>query len=166
MPKWIRKFEVERSDGKGVWVVSLGDDDTWGCSCPVWRFKRQECKHIQDIQGPYDAGLLDEARPTEKPLYRLANVRKPEVLRVDGKLMLYVPLIRLPDTINMEAVICNAMLRNGYSMDEVREHRNSLKYAGKAWTAKNILAWGEENEWWTIEYPPEPKVRKRIEKRV
>jgi hypothetical protein len=48
--KWIKKWNVESESGKGSYVVSLSDQNEWGCSCPVWKFRRQECKHIRRVK--------------------------------------------------------------------------------------------------------------------
>ena len=170
MCTWVRKFEVESHSSDKKYIVSLGDDGSFGCSCPAWIFSkggRKDCKHIDEVRSNYNRGYYDKnvEIPVFKPEYVLANVRKPELKFVDGKIKLYVPLIRLPDVVNMEAVICNAMLTCGYTMQEVKEHRAALKYHPKGWTAGNILAWGEENEWWKIEYPADCKCVKKAKAR-
>jgi len=165
--KWDKKWTVHsHTDYNKTYVVSLDEDgETWGCSCPHWTHRRVECKHIQEIKYNYEAGELDEnGIDYPKPEYILANVRKPELKRRDGKIVLYIPLLRLPDKINMEACICNAMLLNGYTMTEVKERRNVQKWMDKNWTAKNILLWGEENNWEGIEYPADPVVVKKKKK--
>lgn len=43
--KWVQKWEVEGNSGN-IHTVSVSDDGTWGCSCPVWKFRRQTCHHI------------------------------------------------------------------------------------------------------------------------
>lgn len=46
---WIEKHEVQ---GKhGTYVVSKSDTGEWGCSCPVWKFHREECKHIKFVKS-------------------------------------------------------------------------------------------------------------------
>lgn len=51
MPKWIRKWKVpSNTDPETEYVVSLGDDGTWGCSCRAWIYRRQRCDHIQQMQ--------------------------------------------------------------------------------------------------------------------
>jgi len=32
------------------YIVSEMDDGTWRCSCPVWKFRRQQCHHIGKAQ--------------------------------------------------------------------------------------------------------------------
>jgi hypothetical protein len=49
MPRWVKKWEVEGNSGS-IWVVSVSDQNEWGCSCPVWKFRRQTCHHILDIK--------------------------------------------------------------------------------------------------------------------
>ena len=48
MSVWVEKWEVEGSNGK-TWVVSVDVNGNYGCSCPVWKFKREECKHIRKV---------------------------------------------------------------------------------------------------------------------
>ena len=45
MPEWIRKWNVTGSTGN-IYVVSEDENGEFGCSCPVWTFKRKTCKHI------------------------------------------------------------------------------------------------------------------------
>lgn len=48
--KWIKKWKVEGESGSVSYVVSLSDKHIWGCSCPVWKYRRQECKHIVSVK--------------------------------------------------------------------------------------------------------------------
>jgi len=49
--KWIRKWRVpSHREGGGVYVVAQADDGTYGCSCPAWKFRRIECKHIRSVK--------------------------------------------------------------------------------------------------------------------
>ena len=48
---WAERHSVPRSSGDGTWTVSRARDGTWGCSCPRWRFKREHCKHIDEVQS-------------------------------------------------------------------------------------------------------------------
>lgn len=62
---WVKKWEVKGSDGK-TYVVSVDKNGEFGCSCPVWRFKRRECKHIQSIKKRLNEkelwDIIEEAR--------------------------------------------------------------------------------------------------------
>lgn len=51
MPKWVKRWEIESWAGKDPYVVSISVDGQWGCSCPQWKFRRKECKHIQEVKA-------------------------------------------------------------------------------------------------------------------
>jgi len=126
MSRWIKKWNVEGSNGK-TWIVSVDKDNEYGCSCPIWKFKRQECHHIKQIKN--GGGEL-----IEKPEYVLATVLKPTYDKENNRLL--IPLIGLPDAHLMEATICYYLLKYGYSMSEIRELRNHLP---QGWSAKAII---------------------------
>jgi len=48
----------------GAYVVAMDNGGKFGCSCPVWKFKRVECKHILQIKENLFANLL-QAKHTE-----------------------------------------------------------------------------------------------------
>ena len=48
--KWIKKWHIKSENSNREYVVSLSDEDTWGCSCPAWKFRRQGCKHIKRVK--------------------------------------------------------------------------------------------------------------------
>lgn len=48
--KWIKKWNVQSHSGNGEYIVSLDEEGNYGCSCPVWKFRRIECKHILEIK--------------------------------------------------------------------------------------------------------------------
>ena len=50
MYKWIKQWKVQGS-GKEVYTVSVDKNGCYACSCPVWKFKRVECKHIDLIKS-------------------------------------------------------------------------------------------------------------------
>lgn len=51
MARWVRGWDVESDSSDSVYRVSISDQEEWGCSCPVWKFRRQVCKHILKIQS-------------------------------------------------------------------------------------------------------------------
>ena len=51
MGKWIKSWNVPSSMGSSYYVVSIDRDGNYGCSCPVWKFRREECKHIKQVKG-------------------------------------------------------------------------------------------------------------------
>lgn len=48
--QWAQRYSVPRSSGEGTWTVSQAKNGAWGCACPRWRFKREQCKHIDAVQ--------------------------------------------------------------------------------------------------------------------
>jgi hypothetical protein len=46
---WVARYSVPRSSGAGAWTVAKDAKGAWGCSCPRWRFKREQCKHIETV---------------------------------------------------------------------------------------------------------------------
>jgi hypothetical protein len=118
MGKWIKSWNVPSSTGTSSYVVSVDRDGNYGCSCPVWKFRREECKHIKQVKGGEFNGHTEVQN---KPRYELAMVNKPSY---DSRThTLYIPLIRLPDTAMMEVTICYYLLKYGYSMSEIRQLR-------------------------------------------
>ena len=44
----LRRLEVaSMSNPNKTYIVVEKEDHTWQCSCPVWIFRRKECKHIK-----------------------------------------------------------------------------------------------------------------------
>ena len=133
MAKWKEKWEVPRSDGSGVWVVSRAVDGiTWGCSCPRWKFKREECHHIQMVKS----GQGRNRKSAELPKYVLAMVNRPDVHK--GKML--IPLVVVGNT-HQEVTVCAFMLKQGYSWGQVKERRR----VPRQWTAKAVLAYVEQH---------------------
>lgn len=54
---WIKKWDVPSTDGKRQYVVAVKDSGEYGCSCPAWKFRRKQCKHIRRIQAQENAGF-------------------------------------------------------------------------------------------------------------
>jgi len=140
--RWIKRWEVQGTTQ--AWIVALDKNGNWGCSCPVWKYRRQECHHIKFIKMNGGKKIKKE----ERPEYVLAKVLKPTYDK--GKNRLYIPLIGIPDAHLMEATICYYLLKYGYSMGEIRKMR---KHLPKSWTAKAIIEHVEENG--KAEYPPD-----------
>ena len=138
--RWVKRWYVPKSSGDGTWTVAIDKNGNYGCSCPVWKFKRQECHHIKLVKMGGGQLVSKEARPE----YVLAAVLKPTIK--DGKLL--CPLVAIPDAAMMEATICYYLLKNGYSMGEVRD----LRRIPREWTAKAIFAHIEQHG--EAEYPP------------
>ena len=139
MSKWVQKWAVPSSSSDKEYVVAVDKDGNYGCSCPVWKFRRQECHHIQAVKGG------DGEAVKEKPQYILAVVDKPIYDEKENKL--YIPLVGIPDALMMEATICFYLLKHGYSMGEIRE----IRRIPPSWTVRAIKAHIERHG--EAEYP-------------
>jgi len=124
--KWIKRFKVKSSSGNGYYIVAIDKEGNYGCSCPVWKFRRQECHHIRQIK--LFGGSEEET--IKKPEYVLAKVLEPKL--IDGKIL--CPLIPIGDT-HMEATIDAFLMKYGYSFSEVKE----IRHLPNSWTKKAIL---------------------------
>jgi hypothetical protein len=140
--KWVKRWEIPKSSGDGNWIVAIDKNGNYGCSCPVWKFHRQECHHIKQVK----MGFGTEQARQNRPEYVLAKVNKPIFNSETNQLL--CPLIGIPDACMMEATICFYLLKYGYSMGEIRE----MRHIPHEWTAKAIFAHIDHHG--EAEYPP------------
>lgn len=48
--QWVKRWECpSESNPTKSYVVAQNKDGEWGCGCPVWIYRRQECKHIRHV---------------------------------------------------------------------------------------------------------------------
>ncbi|MBA7535876.1 hypothetical protein ES705_28135 [subsurface metagenome] len=126
--KWIKKWKVQSSSGNGNYIVSIDENGHYGCSCPAWKFRRQECHHIVKVKNSGSKEIKVFHKPEAIP----ANVTKP--IFKDGKIL--YPLVPIyPSDIHMEATIVSFMLKYGWSMSEIKERR----HLPNSWTKIAIL---------------------------
>lgn len=130
--KWIKKWNIKSESGKGSYVVSLSDKNEWGCSCPAWKFRRQECKHIIRVKlNPERYKGIEEQ--SSRPEYVLARVERPTYDKKNNRLL--IPLIRIePYDVYMEALICYTMVKHGYRWKEVVE----IRHLNPVWTLTKV----------------------------
>jgi len=138
--KWIKRWQIQGSNDK-TWTVAIDKDGNYGCSCPRWKFHREECHHIKAVK----MGLGSEVTQQKKPEYVLAKVNKP--IYDKGINRLLIPLIGLPDAMVMQATICFYMLKYGFSMSEIRR----IRKIPQQWSAKAIMQHIEDHG--EAEYP-------------
>jgi hypothetical protein len=51
IPIWQTFYECPSQTNKDTsYIVATNESEEWGCSCPRWKFKREECKHIRQVQ--------------------------------------------------------------------------------------------------------------------
>ena len=137
--KWIKKWTVAGSTCD--WIVSLAESGEYGCSCPLWKFRREQCHHIQYIRDHPD---LAANAPAILPEYVLTVCGQPQ--RKDDRLL--IPLVT-PGNTHQEATICAFLLGQGYSMKAVREVRGHVP---RKWTAAAIKAYVADRG--PAEFPP------------
>ena len=58
--KWTHRWYVVKKNTESSYVVSMAKGKEFGCSCPVWKFQRRECKHIAGIRHSLFKYLMDE----------------------------------------------------------------------------------------------------------
>jgi hypothetical protein len=51
-PWWVRKWDVASASERGkVYRVAQDKGGGFGCDCPRWKFRREECRHIQLVKA-------------------------------------------------------------------------------------------------------------------
>ena len=115
MSKWVRSWEVPGSNGK-MWTVSIDMEGDYGCSCPVWKFKRQRCKHIDMVQaGAYCPKTYRHASP--------GNVGE---VTINGDMVIY-PLIAFNENkYDLAATIIYDLLRADVEPSEVKSYKEQM----------------------------------------
>lgn len=56
---WVHRWLVTNGGGS-EYTVAMREDGSFGCSCPQWKFRREECKHIKKINENLFLNLLTE----------------------------------------------------------------------------------------------------------
>lgn len=129
--KWMRSWIVLGSKSGTSWKVSVADDDSWGCSCPVWKFRRQECHHIRQVKDD----LASPHFTNGKALPEILPGRVSAVKIIDGKCL--YPLIPFNDyTSDILATIVYDLLGLGYPMSRIRKRFNSV--IPSSWTVQGV----------------------------
>lgn len=136
--KWKIRWKVpSESDPDKTYTVAQDAEGEYGCSCPVWKFRRQECKHIQAVKdGEYSP--TDEA-PKAEPEIVFANVRQVTSKTSDGTVRLLTPLVPIGHT-HFQATVVYDLLANGVRWTTCKSHYELARRNPK----KNIIAYVEE----------------------
>lgn len=51
MATWVRTTAIQSDSKPGLYYqVGITDKGQYGCSCPHWKFRRAECKHIRQVK--------------------------------------------------------------------------------------------------------------------
>lgn len=137
--KWRKRWQIGKSTGDGYWTVAVDKDGNYGCSCPVWKFRRDRCKHIQYVQAN------PTLKPNEQTIIKTpdlipANVLQP-VFDEKSNRILY-PLVSFQEGPWMEATICWFIMEHGFSWTELKSRRRHIP---NSWTKRAVYAYIEEH---------------------
>ena len=136
MAKWIQSFEVPSTSGNGTYIVSQDRDGNFGCSCPQWRFKRRECKHVVKIKAQVQVVPRNYSRVT--PTCVPGSVR--EVRKRDEDTLL-VPLLPISDPHFLATVVVDLLI-HGVEFFEIRHRYHLLSGAKRQDYIDHVLRYG------------------------
>ena len=138
--RWVKRWQIPKSTGDGFWIVAIDKDGKYGCSCPRWKFKRENCHHIQCVQehpGLNSNGQIESEKPTLIP----AHVSKP-IYDAEQNTIFY-PLVPIGGPVWMEATICYFLMEHGFSWSETKGRRHIPNSCG--WTRQAIYGYIEQH---------------------
>jgi len=120
MATWVERYEVPGSNG-AVWTVGIDKDGNYGCSCPVWKFKRQVCKHIRFVQDNKIAKGEDDL-----PQYPMQPGNVAEVTVKNGTVL--YPLVPLGRsyTVHLICTIIYDLIRAKADAREIVRYKNDM----------------------------------------
>lgn len=137
--KYLKKWQIpSENDENKTYTVSLTDKNTFACSCPVWIFRRQECKHIARVKRAVENNE-DISEIKLNPLHIVfANVKE-VTLKENNEV--YVPLLPLSNahTTHFLATIIYDLLKLGFTFCSLAE-RYDLP---KEWTKQKVINYVE-----------------------
>ena len=116
--RWIQRWNVPGSNGH-TWIVAKDREGNYGCSCPVWKFKRIECHHILAIKNnPQSAGQIK---------YRDAQPGNVGEVTIKKDVVLY-PLVPLGGNIatHLAATIVYDLQRANVRPEQVADYKNRM----------------------------------------
>jgi hypothetical protein len=117
------------NDPDKTYKVSLTPEYEFQCSCPRWIFKRELCKHIQDVaSGVYD--FPNRLRPK----FNITFGRVKQVELQDDRTTVLLPLRPIGDTDFLATVLYDALML-GISWKEIKD----LEKAPKEWRPQEVL---------------------------
>ena len=132
MSKWVKRWRVEGSNDN-EYIVAQGEMGKFGCSCPAWKFRQIECKHIKYIKNHNPTANMIENIAIKKPELRYYNMEHPGYDKENN--IIKCPLIRIePFDLTLEVEIDVMMMENGYSLSDVKETR----HLPRQWTKRAI----------------------------
>ena len=145
--KWIKRWKINGSNGN-TWTVAIDKDGNYGCSCPIWKFKRKECHHILQVKQNGGSEIkYRDARP--------GNVGE---VTIKGNLVLY-PLVPIGGSFSthLAATIIYDLQRSNVRPEYIKDYKDRM-FKGNSFKAINdyILEHGriiytefEKGQGWT-----------------
>ncbi len=116
MAQWIKKWQVAGSSGS-TYTVSADIDGNYGCSCPVWKFRREQCKHIDEVKNNL---IINAGIPGNKNA-QAGNVGEVTIKR---DVVLY-PLAPI-GCVDIMATIVYDMQRAGVRRDIIQDYKDRM----------------------------------------
>jgi len=69
MKWWINRWRIQSSSKSNkYYTVAENDEGEFGCDCPIWKFQRVECSHIQIVKEGLKSGKLKRKYTLEEYL--------------------------------------------------------------------------------------------------
>ena len=78
--KWIERIPVDSFTSDVTYIVGISDKGEYGCSCPVWKFRQQECKHVILVKSERQASIVAAKRQGASIAQEAAKRAKARVL--------------------------------------------------------------------------------------
>ena len=112
--KWFKRWKVKGSNGND-WTVAIDKDGNYGCSCPVWKFRREKCHHILQIKQ--NGG--SEIKPREAMPGNVGEVT------IKGDKVLY-PLVPFGGGPDLPATIVYDLIRANVSSEQIKDYAKTM----------------------------------------
>ena len=118
MPKeWVKRWKI-RGSNSDFYTVAVDKDGNWGCSCPVWKFRRQECKHIVSVKNNPNWQESGQVK------YREAIPANVGQVTIKGDTVLY-PLVPFGNT-HLAATILYDLQRAGVNPSKILDYKEKM----------------------------------------
>lgn len=114
--KWVKRWKINGSNGN-IWTVAIDKDGNYGCSCPIWKFKREECHHILQVKQNGGSEIK----------YRDASPGNVGEVTVRGDMVLY-PLVPIGSNISIDlaATIIFDLQRANVNPQEIKDYKDKM----------------------------------------
>lgn len=132
--RWVKQWDCpSHSNPDKYYKVSQDNFGEFGCDCPVWKFHRKECKHIQQVKRHLDMNN-DFGRTLFREIYNFIPTKLDHV-KVERKIdhetaienvIVYFPLLTLPHPNEHNLNIFNEMLDKEIPKTEIKKYFNKF----------------------------------------